>query len=155
MTLGVKICKGCQEEFPIADFKFCTRTDGRTYCHPYCDECRKGYHRNYYQQRVAEDPEYGRNCSRKSTLAKYGLTPEEYQEMFDAQRGLCAICGRAPEGNGVSKHNLVVDHNHDSGKVRGLLCDFCNRGLGIFRDSPELLEEARSCLLAHREDQVV
>ncbi len=149
-----KECKGCHEVFPLSDFQLNTRKDGRTYRHPYCNDCRKQIHRDYYRSRVSADPDYGRVASRKSTLAKYGITPEEYQVMVEQQDGKCAICQRAPEGNGVSRHNLVVDHEHDTGKVRALLCDFCNRGLGIFRDSPELLEEAAKYLLAHREGQV-
>jgi hypothetical protein len=150
-----KLCKGCEEALPLEDFKFCTRTDGRTYRHPYCDICRTQNNRDYYQQRIADDPNYAIVQSRKSTLAKYGLTPEDYQDLFNLQEGKCAICRRAPDGNGVSKHNLVVDHDHDSGQVRALLCDFCNRGLGIFRDDPELLDEAAKYLRAHRGDQVV
>ena len=74
---------------------------------------------------------------------------EEYDKMFTAQDGKCAICQREPEGNGVSRHNLVVDHDHETGKVRSLLCDFCNRGLGIFRDSPDSLIAAAAYLLQH------
>jgi hypothetical protein len=83
-------------------------------------------------------------------LSQYGFTPEEYDEMFAAQEGKCAICKRVPSGNGVDRHNLVVDHDHDTGKVRSLLCDFCNRGLGIFRDSPDDLIAAAAYLLQHQ-----
>lgn len=71
----------------------------------------------------------------------YGITLEEYQEMVLRQKGLCAICGRMP----VGKHNqavLHVDHDHETGRVRGLLCSHCNRGLGFFRESADLLRAA-------------
>lgn len=66
---------------------------------------------------------------------KFGITVEEYQEMYDAQKGLCCIC-RLPEtsiwrGKVIQ---LAVDHDHQSGKVRSLLCKNCNVGLGAFKD---------------------
>lgn len=59
--------------------------------------------------------------------------------MFASQGGVCAIC-RQPEGR--EGRSLSVDHDHDSGVVRGLLCDSCNVGLGRFRDDPELVRSA-------------
>lgn len=67
----------------------------------------------------------------------YGITLDEYKELLSSQGGKCAICQSAP----LSK-NLCVDHNHDTGKVRGLLCDMCNKGLGHFKDNLELLSKA-------------
>lgn len=63
---------------------------------------------------------------------RYGITPEYYEELFHKQNGKCAICG-------TSKEKLVIDHDHKTGKVRGLLCHNCNRGLGKFRDSPRTM----------------
>lgn len=60
----------------------------------------------------------------------YGLSPAGYQTLVAAQNGLCAVCGGGPNG----ARRLVVDHDHASGRVRGLLCNLCNRGLGNFRD---------------------
>lgn len=57
----------------------------------------------------------------------------------------CTICGDASTP-------LVVDHDHKTGQIRGLLCNHCNRGLGHFRDNPELLEYARMYLLAQADD---
>lgn len=74
-------------------------------------------------------------------LASYGLTPETYQELSESQDHVCAICG-SPYGLESQKHPLYVDHCHETGKVRGLLCSHCNAGLGHFRDNPELLMEA-------------
>lgn len=69
---------------------------------------------------------------------RYGLTLEDYDRMLEAQDGKCAICGEFDETFG----RLVIDHCHDRKKVRGLLCSICNRALGGFRDSPELLSRA-------------
>lgn len=67
-------------------------------------------------------------------LSSYGLTEDEWNALFDSQRGLCAIC----ENN----KPLRVDHDHNTGAVRGLLCGECNLGLGKFKDDPHLLKRA-------------
>lgn len=69
---------------------------------------------------------------------KYGLTGDEYDALLDRQGGVCAIC-RQPErlmGRGRVRR-LAVDHDHRTGKVRGLLCASCNTVLGQLRDDPE------------------
>lgn len=71
------------------------------------------------------------------------MSPEEYRDMFERQEGFCAIC-QHPQG----ERALAVDHNHETNQIRGLLCDRCNRGIGYFRDDPELLIEA-SIYLRH------
>jgi hypothetical protein len=69
----------------------------------------------------------------------YGLTETTYQKLLASQGGVCAIC-KNPET--IKNRRLGVDHCHKSGKVRGLLCDSCNTGLGRFRDSVPLLRRA-------------
>ena len=70
--------------------------------------------------------------------SKYGITLEDYNQMYDLQSGVCKICGQA-ETNGK---RIAIDHNHITGKVRGLLCNHCNIGLGKFFDNPQLLQSA-------------
>lgn len=78
------------------------------------------------------------DASWKYSIKKhYGLTVERYQQMLDAQSGVCAICGSAPAGK-----RLAVDHCHKTGRVRGLLCDMCNHGLGRLQDDTEILRKA-------------
>ena len=152
-TLQTKVCKTCRLELPIDLFKLQVRhgkREGDTVRHPHCDDCRKKAANQYRFDREEREPGYIARTTRKAVLSQYGLTPEEYDEMFAAQEGKCAICKRVPSGNGVDRHNLVVDHDHDTGKVRSLLCDFCNRGLGIFRDSPDDLIAAAAYLLQHQ-----
>lgn len=72
---------------------------------------------------------------------KYGITLEDYDEMLKAQDGKCAICGCKSEDNG-RYGVLYVDHNHNNGKIRGLLCESCNLGLGIFKDDIGILNNA-------------
>ena len=71
---------------------------------------------------------------------------QEYDQMFDDQDGRCKLCGKSPEGSRYKK--LYVDHNHTTGKVRGLLCMECNFGLGKFKDDAELLLKARAYVLS-------
>lgn len=73
---------------------------------------------------------------------RYGITPEFYEQMASSQQGKCAICGRDNDKNsrwGTKERFLQVDHCHESKKVRGLLCYYCNVGLGMFRNNPDLL----------------
>lgn len=90
----------------------------------------------------AHEREKQRNRDSKYRL-RYGISEFVYQEMLRAQGGLCAICKR-PETR--LKHGrikrLAVDHDHETGRVRGLLCHQCNAGIGNFRDSSILLESA-------------
>ncbi len=74
----------------------------------------------------------GKLMNRESILRRYGLTLEQYDEMFREQEGVCAICGR-PEKQKDKLGNikrLAVDHNHITGEVRGLLCIDCNSAIG-------------------------
>ena len=73
-----------------------------------------------------------KNCKLKSN---FGITLEDFNRMFKEQNGKCKICSK-----GLIKPH--VDHNHDTGKVRGLLCNQCNRGLGFFNDNYQLLDKA-------------
>lgn len=68
---------------------------------------------------------------------RYGLSGEQYRQMLEAQRGLCAICEQAPEG-----YALHIDHCHATDRVRGLLCRKCNMALGLFSDNPDRLLRA-------------
>jgi hypothetical protein len=69
---------------------------------------------------------------------KYGLSWEEYVSMMDKQQGRCLLCGS--EGSGKD-NKLVVDHDHDTGEVRGLLCWSCNVGMGLFKEDIDLLQK--------------
>ena len=83
---------------------------------------------------------------------RYGITIDDYWEMHAAQNGGCAICGSEVSQNKRASNYLplFIDHCHTSGEVRGLLCSKCNHGLGLFNDSPELLEQAIQYLVFNR-----
>jgi Recombination endonuclease VII len=100
------------------------------------------------KERYATDPEYreriladGRrwakaNRRQQRLQVKYGLSLEDYDAMAARQNGVCAICRRKPD------KVLFVDHSHETGMLRSLLCLGCNSGLGHFRDDPALLRAA-------------
>jgi len=98
--------------------------------------------------RLAYEAEYRRRPESKakaivrSRRHKYGLNVEEYDALVLASGGLCAIC------SGDMGDDICVDHCHDTGAVRGLLCRHCNFGLGHFRDDPERLRAALAYLSA-------
>jgi hypothetical protein len=71
-------------------------------------------------------------------MHRYGIGADHFDELVKQQGGVCPICGRADPEH--------VDHSHDTGKVRGILCFNCNGGLGQFRDSPDALRSAADYL---------
>lgn len=74
----------------------------------------------------------------------YGLNFADYEARLSEQNGVCAICKSEPPKH--HKKRLNIDHCHTTGRVRGLLCDACNRALGLFKDSPDLMHKAISYL---------
>ena len=72
----------------------------------------------------------------------FGISVDDFDAMLEAQGGRCAICRTRPE----REASLHVDHCHDSGRIRGILCLNCNQGVGTFGDDPALLERAASYL---------
>ena len=93
-----------------------------------------------YKKRVGKEPQ------KKHHIKKYGLTIEQYEQMEKYQNYSCKICGihkdkNSRDKNGVVK-SLAIDHDHETGQIRGLLCNWCNVGLGGFKDNPSSLENA-------------
>ncbi len=94
----------------------------------------------YSLQRYNYDPRTARN---RHLLKTYGLTPEAYIQLFDAQHGRCAICGMRHSGW------LDVDHNHSTGLIRGLLCPNCNKMIGLAKDDSRRLRKAAKYLASY------
>lgn len=104
-------------------------------------EYQKDYRKKHATDRKAYDAE---RVKLKSRLKQtYGITIEDWEGMFSSQEGRCAICGKHQSEVGKV---FSVDHDHETGKVRGLLCHLCNMGLGSFQDDAELLENAMAYL---------
>lgn len=137
-------CIPCGLVKPIDEFPLDRgRKSGR---HPYCKPCKAEFMRKAQARWKASHPEkVKRNNKAQNLRKKYGLSLEVYEELLDAQGGVCLICGAAPD-----PLSLAVDHCHDSTEIRGLLCNPCNLGVGHFRDRPELLEAAAAYLRSKR-----
>lgn len=104
--------------------------------------CRQHHMARAYESRKRHRPVSSRwESQRESFLRrKYGIGLADYHRMFEEQRGLCAICHSPDSRNG--NRSMVVDHDHSTGQVRGLLCGTCNTALGKFRDDPTILRSA-------------
>lgn len=148
--MSVKTCSRCRESKTLAHFGVArARPDGYD---GYCRECRRLATRESYarhaERRRADARLYrttaGPNYYRRSNLARYGITPEEYDEMLARQSGKCAICASSDPRNRWGR--FAVDHCHDTGVVRGLLCGPCNTGVGQFGDDPLRLRAAAKYL---------
>ena len=107
----------------------------------------------YQREYRARNREWFQNMERQR---KFGLTPEEYEKMLEAQGNKCAICGGEETATRLEKtKSLAVDHDHKTGKIRGLLCCECNQGLGKFKDSRDMLLSAAKYLDGHSNGSVV
>lgn len=143
-------CIKCGGSFPLTGEFF--GPDGHGRVRRTCRKCVAAYQRAQY----AKDPDKCLKMSARWRLkhperhpastrkALYGLADSDYRRMLAEQNSLCAICGGPPT---TARKHLSVDHCHSTGKVRGLLCQHCNTGIGQLKDSPELLLKAHAYLL--------
>jgi hypothetical protein len=143
-----KLCVSCEEDKDRSEFgRARGRIDGRK---SYCKECARKGHAAWADQNKKKLAEYAR-CYRLNNpdyglridlRRAYGLELEDYKKLLDQQDGTCAIC----KGTCSRNPRLSVDHCHETGQVRGLLCNDCNLGLGKFRDDRDLLLTAAAYL---------
>lgn len=105
-----------------------------------CKECDKEQSKIYYHKNKEKHAEYNRKSRLKN---KYKITVEEYDKLFLIQGGCCAIC-HMPETNKLndSIRRLAVDHNHETGQVRSLLCTNCNAMIGYAKEDINILSNA-------------
>lgn len=148
---STKQCRKCGEIKACLEFYLHRSTrDGRA---NYCRSCAQEYQRSYQAERREQYREYSRKRQldpkkrardrqnkRGMWLRLYGLTHDEHDALLARQNNACAICGEP--GENWAERGLHVDHDHESGLVRGLLCGRCNLGLGYFKDSPDRLAAA-------------
>jgi hypothetical protein len=137
-----KWCPRCEAQRPRGEFGNSRRTkDGiSVYCRP-CNV------KNVKEWRERNRKVQSFRTWRHKLKTKYGITPEVFYLMQERQGGLCAIC-LVPFGDDVT--NCCVDHCHETGLTRALLCKLCNMGIGAFREKKESMERAIQ-YLAHYE----
>ena len=123
-----------------------------------CEVCEKGF------DQTSRNPKQAvcRPCFNNKKLFNrhhrlryyYGITLPQYNSILEKQGGGCAICGSINNKGGVGK-SLCVDHDHDSGKIRGILCSTCNRAIGQFNDDVETVKQAVAYLESARTDFIL
>lgn len=138
-----KVCSTCGERKSFEEYH--NKKDSPDGKHTHCKLC------DYKATRrsIESNPKRYR-ARRRVALLKYdyGLSVEEYDKMFKEQDGKCKICGSTDTGS-AQTNNLSVDHDHTTGRVRGLLCSKCNRGIGYLQDNPMFLRAAADYLECH------
>lgn len=144
---GFKLCPLCNKEKPLTDFykdnnvKSCTG--------PICKICDKI---KYKESRKINRKNNKKQIQNKALQTLYGITLSDYNRMFEEQSGVCAICGKEEiQKNQFGTIRLSVDHDHQTGKVRGLLCSKCNRAIGLLNDDFKILNKAAKYLKKYQE----
>ncbi len=153
-AITLKKCNKCNQVKSLDSFhRDKNYKDGRK---QRCRECANASTKAWYKKnkkRVAKNTRSYRKGNkdyyarvRNSMLKrKFGISREQYNEMLKRQKGVCAICKSKPNGK-----DLSVDHNHETGMVRGLLCNECNLALGKFKDNEKLVGSALKYLEKYR-----
>lgn len=145
-----KLCPKCDLTKPHSEFHKCKpNIQGKGLAY-WCKLCACANGRKNHARRMKEDPEYQQYSKNKHKQQAWGLSLEEYDSLWKAQK-VCSICSIELVGG----HQTHLDHNHSTGKIREFLCTNCNRGLGHFQDSPELLEKGIKYLLKHSNNVAV
>lgn len=156
----MKTCRDCGVEKSLEDFHRHPQTADKRFGH--CKECHKARGRKWHANNLERsreinrvkakalrdrDPAAAAAYNRAVKLwTKYRITPEDWDRLYDEQLGRCAVCHCT-----LADVKTCVDHDHATGKVRGLLCNVCNQGLGYFGDDPDRLRRAAEYLLGAAE----
>ncbi len=135
-----KQCKTCKETKPL-DFFGITRQnkDGHS---GHCKLCINAYWRRKWKNATKKrkrSPEAEKRLREQHVFKVFGLSVDGYNEMFATQKGMCAICGTHQS---ELKKLFAVDHDHETGNVRGLLCQKCNTAIAFLKDDAEIMENA-------------
>lgn len=151
-------CKGCNLDKPLTKEFFRPMKDRKLGFLRRCKSCIASHMQEYRKTKPQSDEfiqlrrlrdkqrwpkrrvRESENRKIRALIKRYNLTIGEYETIRKRQRNRCAICGI--EESKSQKKNLCVDHDHKTGKVRGLLCGKCNSGLGFFQDNTDIIEKA-------------
>lgn len=143
-----KVCTKCGILKPLEDFSKDSRN--RSGLAARCKKCNYANTRKWVKNNIEKSRQYARDYRKAhpeiaarvrdwGLKRRHGITHEEYVRLLEKQGGTCAICG----GPANSKDGFFhIDHSHATGKIRGILCHFCNTGLGSMRDSIDILKAA-------------
>lgn len=153
-----KACTQCKAIKPVAEFPACKTN--RNGLHSWCFSCKRARSKAYqdrpdvkermrsYRREWARQPKQRAQNKRNRIRRVFGLTPQQLNQMKVDQQGLCAICFQ-PE---PLKRSLAIDHDHVTGKVRGLLCTRCNTALGMIQEDVEILINMTAYIDQHHPD---
>lgn len=133
-------CSCCFEVLELNEINFQKRKDNILGWRRQCKECIK-----ISKKKDSDNPITKRQKSSERLYKKYGITIDDYDNMYKFQNGLCKICSDHKKMIGTGSNYsdvLVIDHNHDTHKIRGLLCQRCNRSIGMMKDNIEILKSA-------------
>ena len=136
-----KRCPQCKRVLSLALFP--KRTHSPNGKHPWCRECKQKYARKYNKL-----PAEQKKTRKRYLATRYNISLKKYEELHRNQNGMCFLCSKV-EKPASRNTRLCVDHNHNTGKIRGLLCDNCNRALGMFGDDYRVLQRAANYLEFH------
>lgn len=135
----MKTCSVCKNVKPIdAFYNYKATKDGKSYRCKTCDDTAR-------LKWSTNNPEKARSSARGRSLKhKYGIDLVWYAEQLKNQNNSCAICGTEENkvGGRYGSLSFAVDHCHSTGYIRGLLCNPCNRALGLFKDSLDIVNKA-------------
>lgn len=167
MEIQEKQCKKCKTIKHLSEFgkdkyskygrcnkcKICRNEDLREYNRKN-PHIRKKINDNYKKYRKKYYSTKKRKEKYKSDTLKrtYGITLEEYNKMLEKQNNHCAICKKKQKSS--RNKYFAVDHCHKTGKIRGLLCDRCNQGIGFLEDSIETLKSAILYLESYQDEHL-
>lgn len=144
MSTATKKCTNCGIEYPIDSF----RSRGGKYSHlkkSRCNECLYIDYKDWADQNFEKISSYREKdkWTLKKRCQRHGISINEFLSVFNEQDCSCAICKK-----NIIIEESAIDHNHESGEFRGILCKTCNRALGMFMDSPDILMSAYEYLIS-------
>lgn len=144
-----KACSLCGKRKPQSAFylAYKRKKDGGRTVRSECKDCGNARHAVYFEknkQRISETRRIAYRKDKSKAIAQnlrryYGITIDEYNALFEKQKGCCKICGIHQS---KFERRFDVDHCHKKKHIRGLLCIRCNRGLGLFHDNVDVLKRA-------------
>lgn len=171
LTAIGKTCTRCKQDKPLSEYNKTQRNKSGLEAH--CRDCSVEHQaqwrkdnpdkgKEYNDRWVSRNPDYKQNERfgveykrsdyvkrgwNYNLVTKYGITSDEFYAMLESQGGGCAICGC--QNSGAVGRVMSVDHCHKTGKVRGILCHPCNKGLGMFADDSARVAAAADYLIQH------